>query len=112
MVKATIAAYWAATADDRSDIDDPSYFTWVAPKYSIRGITTAFLMGLFLKVDALTVPLKNLDVKLNHLLVPTIMLMILGTFSECLIDQYVGPLDSRLRFVMFLQLHRPQSLGY
>lgn len=26
-----------------------------------------------------------------------VMLTILGTFSECLIDQYVGPLDTRLR---------------
>jgi len=44
-------------------------------------------------------PLKNVDVKLNHFLVPAVMLTILGTFLESLIDQYVGPLDSRLRFV-------------
>ena len=98
MVKATIAGYWAVTADTRTDNVDPSYFSWVAPKYSIRGITTAFLMGLFLKVDALAMPLNNGDVKLNHFLVPAVMLTILGIFSECLIDQYVGPLDSRLRF--------------
>ena len=99
MVKATVAGYWAATAQDRTDINDPSYFSWVTPKYSIRAITTAFLMGLFLKVDSITMPLKNFNVRINHFLVPVVMLTILGTFSECLIDQYVGPLDSRLRFV-------------
>ena len=104
MVKATIAGYWAVTADTRHDFVNPSYFSWVAPKYCIRGITTAFLMGLFLMVDALAVPLRNSNVRLNHFLVPAVMLTILGIFSECLIDQYVGPVDSRLRFETMMSI--------
>ena len=99
MVKASIAGYWAATAHERADIDDQSYFAWVVPKYSIRGITTAFLMVLFLKVNAQNTAQRNPDVKLNHFLVPAIIVTTIATFLECLIDQYVGPLDRRLRFV-------------
>ncbi|XP_068725189.1 uncharacterized protein [Montipora capricornis] len=97
LLKATIAGYWAVTAHERTDIDDPSYFAWVAPKFSIRGFTTAFLIYLFLKLETLVTPLRNRHVAFNHFLVPVLTLMILGTFLECLIDQYVGPLDSRLR---------------
>ncbi|XP_068689783.1 uncharacterized protein [Montipora foliosa] len=97
LLKATIAGYWAVTANERTDIDDPSYFAWVAPKYSIRGFTTAFLIYLFLKLETLVTPLRNRHVAFSHFLVPVLTLMILGTFLECLIDQYVGPLDSRLR---------------
>ena len=91
MTKAPIAAHWALT-----DAFHSSYFSWVAAKYIIRGFAIVFLMGLFLKVDARTMPLNNLNVKLNHFLMPVLMLTILGTFLESLIDQYVGPLDSRL----------------
>ncbi|XP_078365455.1 uncharacterized protein LOC144649749 isoform X1 [Oculina patagonica] len=97
MIKAPIPGYWAATAIDRIDIHDPPYFAWVSAKYVARGISTAFLMGLFLKVDVRSLAQKNPDVKMNHFLVPAVMLAILGTFSETLIDQYVGPVDSRLR---------------
>ena len=99
MIKAPISGYWAVTANERVDIDDASYFAWVVARYAARGISTAFLMGLFLKVDARSLPQKNRDVKINHFLVPAAMLAILGVFLESLIDQYVGPLDSRLRFV-------------
>ena len=94
-MKATIVAYWACA---RTDISSPSsYFAWDAAKFSVRGITAAFLMGLFLKVDARTVPMGNLNVEMNHFLVPTVMLTISGTFAETLIDQYVGPIDTNLR---------------
>ena len=94
-MKATIAAYWACA---RTDISNPSsYFAWDAAKFSVRGIAAAFLMGLFLKVDARTVPMGNLNVEMNHFLVPTVMLTISGTFAETLIDQYVGPIDTNLR---------------
>ena len=94
-MKATIAAYWACA---RTDISNPSsYFAWDTAKFSVRGIAAAFLMGLFLKVDARTVPMGNLNVKMNHFLVPTVMLTIFGTFVETLIDQYVGPIDRKLR---------------
>jgi len=100
MIKAPISGYWAVTADERVDIDDAPYFAWVVARYTARGISTVFLMGLFLKVDARSLPQKNSDVKMNHFLVPAAMLAILGAFLECLIDQYAGPLDSRLRLVV------------
>lgn len=99
MIKAPISGYWAATANDRTDIRDPPCFTWIVARFTARGLSTAFLMGLFLKVDARSLPQKNPDVKKNHFLVPAMMLAILGAFLESLVDQYVGPLDSRLRFV-------------
>ncbi|KAL9975526.1 hypothetical protein ACROYT_G012696 [Oculina patagonica] len=82
MIKAPISGYWAVTANERMDIDayDPPYFAWVVARFTI---------------SAPEKPEK--DVKMNHFLVPTVMLAILGAFLETLIDQYVGPLDSRLR---------------
>ena len=100
MIKAPIPGYWAANASDKIGIDDPPYFAWVSAKYVVRGISTAFLIALFLKVDALSIPQKNPDVKMNHFFVPAVMLAILGAFSETLISQYVGPVDSTLRFVI------------
>lgn len=99
MIKAPISGYWAVTANEREDIDDPPYFVLLVARYAARGISTLFLMGLFLKVDARSLPQKNRGVRINHFLVPAAMLAILGVFLESLIDQYVGPLDSRLRFV-------------
>ena len=99
MIKAPISAYWAVTANEKLDISDSSYFAWLVAKYAARGISTLFLMGLFLKVDARSLPQNNRDVRINQFLVPAAMLAILGAFLESLIDQYVGPLDSRLRFV-------------
>lgn len=105
MIKAPISGYWAVIANERVDIDDAPYFAWVVARYAARGISTAFLMGLFLKVDARSLPQRNLDVKMNHFLVPASMLAILGAFLESLIDQYVGPLDSRLRLVVSKSNH-------
>ena len=96
MIKAPIPAYWAVS--DNISIQDPPYFGWISAKYVARGISTAFLMGLFLKVDALSLPKKNPEVKTNHFFVPAVMLAIVGAFSETLISQYVGPVDSRIRF--------------
>ncbi len=98
MIKAPISGYWAAIANERMDIDDPPYFAWVVPRYAWRAISTAFLMGLFLKVDLRSLPLKNPD-KINHFLVPLLIWAIFAAFCESVIDQYVGPLDSKLRFV-------------
>ena len=98
-MKATITGYWAVIENDIMSIADPPYFSWASAKYAARGISTAFLMGLFLKVDVRSLPQKNPDVKMNHFLVPTVMVAIFGAFLETLIDQYVGPVDSRLRFV-------------
>ncbi|XP_015755158.1 PREDICTED: uncharacterized protein LOC107334700 [Acropora digitifera] len=93
LLKGNIVACCAITDKDI----DPSYFAWVAPKYLVRGLTTAFLIFLFVKLDALTMPQENGDVLRYHFQVSAMMLMILATFLECLIDQYVGPVDSWLR---------------
>ena len=99
MIKAPISGYWAVTANERLDNVDSRYFAWLAAKYVARGISTLFLMGLFLKVDARSLPQKNREVRINQFLVPATMLVILGAFLESLIDEHVGLLDSRLRFV-------------
>ena len=91
--------YWAATAHDRGDIADPSYMAWDAAKFTVRGLTTAFLMFLFMKVNSRALPLNNPTERINHFLVPVVMLGIFSVFLETLIDQYVGPVDMTLRFV-------------
>lgn len=100
LIKAAIACYWAATAHDRSDIGgDPSHIRWDAAKFVVRTVTTAFLMGLFMQVNARAFPLKNPTRRVNYLLVPAVMLGIISVFLETLIDQYLG-LDATIRFVM------------
>ena len=107
MIKAAIACYWAATVNDRSDIHDPSYgIRWEAAKFAVRCVTTAFLMGLFMKINARAFPLRNATTKINHLLVPAIVLGIVSVFAESLIDQYVGELDKILRFVTTVDLEK------
>jgi len=100
LIKAAIACYWAATANTRTDMrDDPSYIGWDAPKFVVRCVATAFLMGLFMQVNARAFPRKNPNKAVNYLLVPAVMLAIFSVFWESLIDQYLG-LDKILRFVM------------
>ena len=95
IIKAPISAYWAATENG----DVSQYFAWVATKYIARSISTVFLMGLFLKVKVQSLARRNSEMIKNHFLVPAMILTIFGAFVESLIDQYVGPVDSRLRFV-------------
>ena len=97
---AAIAGYWAATADDRHDIKDRSYTTWDSVKFGVRGLSTAFVMYLFTMVNAQAFPQQNPGVKSNHFVVPVIMFGILSTFIETLVDQYVGAVDSAIRFVL------------
>lgn len=100
LIKAAIACYWAATAHDRYDIgEDPSYVGWDAAKFVMRCVTTAFLMGLFMKVNGKAFPSKNVNKTVNYLLVPALMLGIISVFFESLIDQYLG-LDAIFRLVM------------
>ena len=99
LLKANLAAYWAITAKDRTDVDDRSYFAWTAPKFLVRGLTTAFLIFLFMKLDTVTMPRENRHVLSYHFQVSALTLMILATFLECLIDQYIGDVDRGLRFV-------------
>ena len=88
LVEAAIAGYWAQTAPHRGDIQDPSFmleFGKIARTWDHR------------KVNARSLPLQNLNRKLNYLLVPVIMLGILSVFVEMLLDQYEAPLDMKLR---------------
>ena len=98
LIKAAIACYWAATAHYRRDVK-PSQIGWDAPKFVVRCVTTAFLMVLFMQVNARAFPLKNPNKTINYLLVPALMLGIISVFLESLIDQYLG-LDKQFRFVM------------
>ena len=56
-------------------------------------------MFMFMKINARALPQQNPDVKMNHFCVPVVMSGILSAFVETLIDQYVGPMDSAVRFV-------------
>ena len=100
MIRALIASYWTCA---RTDVDDPgsANLAWNAAKFSVRGITTAFYMGLFHIVDSPTLSnsIGSRNVKMNHFLVPAVMPTILGTFLGILIDQYVGPLARKMRLV-------------
>ena len=100
IMHAAIAGYWAVTAEYRHDITDQSYTTWDSVKFGVRGLSTAFMMYLFTKVNAQALPPQNPDVTCNLLAVPVIMFGILSTFIETLVDQYVGAVDSTIRFVL------------
>ena len=101
LVTAAIAGYWAATADDRKDMGDdgPSYMGWNSAKFAVRGLAAAFLMYLFMKVNARSLPLQNQTTTNNHIIVPIVMLGIFSMFLESLLDQYAGTLESTLRYV-------------
>ena len=98
LLKGSIVTYWAVTLKDVRT-DDPSYFPWVAPKLLVRGLTTAFLIFLFMKLDTVTMPREIRHMLSYHFQVSALTLMILATFLECLIDQYVGDVDRGLGFV-------------
>ena len=88
--------YWTWARTDVDDLGSPN-LAWNAAKFSVRGIATAFLTDLFLIVDTPTMSMGSRNAKMNHFLVPTVMLTIFGTFLETLIDQYVWPLDRKIR---------------
>lgn len=100
MTQAVIAGYWAATVHDRNDIRDLHYVAWHSGKFAVRGLSTAFLMYLFTMVNAQAFPRQNPDMENNDFVVPFIMLGVLSTFIETLVDQYVGAIDSTIRFVL------------
>jgi len=68
----------------------------VCTKLLVRGLTTAFLIFLFMKLDTVTMPRENGHVLSYHFQVSALTLMILATFLECLIDQYIGDVDRGL----------------
>lgn len=99
MISAALAGFWALTQNNYPD------YHWVGPEWAgpeliVRGLTTVFLMILFLRVNARALPSKNPDVEINHFLVPVLMLAILAHFSACLVDQYIGPLDRKIRLAI------------
>ena len=92
MVKAAIAVFWA-------DKSHPYHsYRWAGAELASRGLTTLFLMYVFLKVDARALPLQNPGVKINHFLVPVLTLGIIADFAASLVDQQIGPLDCRFRY--------------
>ena len=97
LVEAAIAGYWAQTAPHGGDVQDPSFMGWDSAKLLVRGLTGAFLILVFMKINARSLPFQNLNKKWNHLLVPVIMLGILSVFVETLLDQHEGHLDIKLR---------------
>lgn len=99
MIEAALAEFWAVTQHSNPDWVGPG---WAGPELVVRGLTTVFLMVLFLQVNARALPVQNPDVKINHFLVPVLMLGILAHFSACLIDQYIGPVNRKIRLVVII----------
>ena len=100
MMHAVIAGHWAATADDRPGAKGRSYMTWDSVKFGVRGLSTVFIMYLFTMVNAQAFPQQNPDVTSNFFIVPVIMLGIISTFIETVVDQYFEAVDSTIRFVL------------
>ncbi|XP_015756375.1 PREDICTED: uncharacterized protein LOC107335850 isoform X2 [Acropora digitifera] len=91
MIKAALAVYWAQMESALHK------FRWAGLELVMRGLTTLFLMYLFLVVNPRALPLRNAQVKINHFLVPVLMFGITANFASCLVDQQIGPLDQILR---------------
>ena len=92
MIKAALAVYWA-------QIESALHkYRWAGAELVMRGLTTLFLMYLFLKINPRALPLRNPQVKINHFLMPVLMFGITANFASCLVDQQIGPLDQILRY--------------
>ena len=92
MIKAALAVYLA-------HIDSTlRKYRWAGAELLMRGLTTLFLMYLFLKINPRALPLRNPQVKINYFLVPVLMFEIAANFAACLVDQQIGPLDQILRY--------------
>ena len=92
MIKAALAVYLA-------QIESALHkYRWAGAELGMRGLTTLFLMYLFLKVNPRALPLRNPQVKINHFLVPVLMFGITANFAACLVDIQIGQLDHILRY--------------
>ena len=92
MIKAALAVYLA-------QIEGVWHkYRWAGAELVMRGLTTLFLMYLFLKVNPRAFPLRNPQVKINHFLVPVLMFGITANFAACLVDMQIGQLDRILRY--------------
>ena len=94
MINAALAQFWASSQHYLRS------YHWACAELSVRGLTATFLMVMFLHVNARALPLNNPDVKINHFLVPALMLGVMANCAACLVDQYFGPLDKRIRYVI------------
>ena len=92
MIKAALAVYWAQMESAWHK------FRWAGAELVMRGLTTLFLLYLFLKINPRALHLRNPRVKINHFLVPVLMFGITANFVACLVDQQIGPLDQILRY--------------
>ena len=92
-VKALLTLYWASGFHELSMRD---YFGIQGTWYIMRAVGSAFLIVLFLKMKTEVILSKNREVRLNHFLVPSIMIGSLSVFVGSAIDQYVGEIDTRI----------------
>ncbi|XP_068722059.1 uncharacterized protein [Montipora capricornis] len=94
MIKAALAEYWALGTNAHHS------YQWAGAELIMRGLTTLFLMYLFLKLNPRALPRRNPEVRVNHFLVPVLMFGIIADFAACLVDQQIGPLDPYFRMKM------------
>ena len=72
------------------------HFQWAAAKILARGVGAGFLMVIYAKMNVNVIANNNQHVKINYLLVPTLMLSILSVAVGCAIDQYKGVVDKTI----------------
>ena len=75
-------------------------YRWAGVKLIARGLTSLFLMVLYLKIHARALPLRNPDVRINHFLVTVLILGIMAKFVAILVDQHNGSLDRGVGYVI------------
>ena len=92
MIKAALAEYWAFGTNAHHS------YRWAGAELIMRGLTTLFLMYLFLKLNPRALPRRNPEVRVNRFLVPVLMFGIIADFAACLVDQQIGPLDPYFRY--------------
>ena len=94
MVKGALTALWIKNLHTAPNIQ---YFEWAAAKILTRGIGAAFLMVIYAKVNGRIIADRNQDVKINHFLVPALMLCVFSEAIGSAIDQYHGSVERTLR---------------
>lgn len=75
-------------------------YRWAGVELIARGLTSLFLMVLYLKIHARVLPLRNPDVRINHFLVTVLILGIMAKFVTILVDQHNGSFDRRVGYVI------------
>ena len=92
-VKALLTFYWASRFHELGMRD---YFGIQGFMFMVRAVGSAFLIVLFLKMKTEVILSQNREVRLNHFLVPSIMVGSLSVFVGSAIDQYLGEIDTRI----------------